>query len=167
MAFGPDLMWVHPTYSPGRTIHYMLARNRPAIYAEAPGGEHLDLGTVERYVEGVRRVLGELDMVDVGHVSAEERNTPTVVAGGGNLDKDVIRFSAGGLFIAAVGAGELVAESQSLGVVQDVRGRVLQDVHALQKGHVMFLRRTALVRPGDVAACIAGDDRPPLATLSR
>jgi predicted deacylase len=77
------------------------------------------------------------------------------VAGGGDLDRDVLTFTAGGLFAAAVAAGDAVLADQLLGTVQDVYGVVRQELRAPHGGRVMFLRRSAHVRPGDVAASLA------------
>jgi uncharacterized protein len=154
-AFGLDTVWLHPGYSPGRSLSVPVARGRPAIYAEGPGGESIDPTTVDSYVRGVIGVLAAFGMVaaDGGPTARPTR----FVTGGGDLDRDVVTFTAGGLFVAAVTAAEWVAAGQLLGVVQDVHGRPRQELLAPRGGRVMFLRRAAQVRPGDVAVCLADD----------
>ena len=152
-AFGLDTVWLHPTYSAGRSLSVPVARGRPAIYAEGPGGESVDLGTVGSYVRGVLGALTGLGLLaaPAGPASGPVR----YVAGGGDLDRDVLTFTAGGLFAAAVAAGDAVLADQLLGTVQDVYGVVRQELRAPHGGRVMFLRRSAHVRPGDVAASLA------------
>lgn len=156
-AFGVDVIWAHPRYSPGRTINVLRERGRPALYAEAPGGEHVDSAVVTAYVRGVRRVLSHLGLLHASTEAVPEQR-PRVFTGGGNLDRDVVRLGAGGWWVATVTAGEMVTGGQLLGAVQDVLGQVREEALAPEDGCVMFLRRAALVRPGDVAVCLAQED---------
>ncbi|HYT10126.1 MAG TPA: M14 family metallopeptidase [Mycobacteriales bacterium] len=159
LAFGLGTVWLHRRYSPGRSLSVLAARGRPAIYAECPGGEAVDPRWVDAYVLGVRRVLAALELADPP--AAPPPATPHYVSGGGDLDSDVLRFGAGGLFVATVAAGETVEAAQPLGRVLDVTGRCRQEIRSPAAGRVMFLRRAALVRAGDVAACLAVDVPPP------
>jgi predicted deacylase len=153
-AFGLETVWLHPTYSAGRSLSVPVARRRPAIYAEGPGGGSVDPGTVGAYVRGVLGALTGLRMLadPAGPAAGPVR----YVTGGGDLDRDVLTFATGGLFAAAVAAGDAVRADQVLGTVQDVYGAVRQELRAPHAGRVMFLRRSAHVRPGDVAASLAG-----------
>jgi predicted deacylase len=153
-AFGLDTLWLHPTYSPGRSLSVPLAQGRAAIYAEGPGGESVHQELVDSYVDGVLGVLASLDLLEPSP-SPPSRPPVRLVAGGGDLDRDVIAFSAGGLFVAEVAAGDTVHAGRPLGSVLDVHGRARQVLRATRDGRVMFLRRAAQVRPGDVAACLA------------
>jgi predicted deacylase len=159
--FGVDTMWLHPTYSPGRSLSVPVSRGRPAIYAEGPGGESVDPRTVDSYVRGVLGALAGLGMVAATAGSADR--PVRYVTGGGDLDRDVVAFTAAGLFVATVAAGDAVGAGQVLGTVQDVHGVVRQELRAPRAGRVMFLRRAAHVRPADVAAALADDvsGRPP------
>ena len=155
-AFGLDTLWLHPAYSAGRSLTVPAARGRPAIYAEGPGGEAVDSGLVDSYVGGVLRVLASLGLL--ADRPPPSRQSPTrIVSGGGDLDRDVLTFAAGGLFVANVAAGDAVATGQPLGEVVDVHGRTRQVLRARRAGRVMFLRRAAQVRPGDVVAALADD----------
>jgi predicted deacylase len=157
-AFWLDTVWLHPTYSPGRSLSVPVARGRPAIYAEGPGGESVDPHTVDSYVRGVLGTLTGLRMLAPTAVPPPVSAGPgRYVAGGGDLDRDVLTFTAGGLFTATVGAGDAVLADQVLGTVQDAYGAVRQELRAPHDGRVMFLRRSAHVRPGDVAASLAED----------
>jgi len=155
VAFGLGTVWLHAEYSPGRSLSVPAARGRPAIYAECPGGEGIDPAMVDAYVRGVRAVLAELDMAEPPE--GPPPPAPRFVAGGGDLDTDVLRVAAGGFFLAAVAAGDPVEPGQPLGGVLDVTGRCRQELRSPRRGRVMFLRRAARVRPGDVAACLAED----------
>jgi predicted deacylase len=154
-AFGLDTVWLHPTYSPGRSLSVPVARGRPAIYAEGPGGGSVDRETVGSYVRGVLGALTGLRMLAAGPPAPPPTGPVRYVAGGGDLDRDVLTFITGGLFAAAVAAGDAVRTDQLLGTVQDVYGTVRQELRAPHDGRVMFLRRSAHVRPDDVAASLA------------
>lgn len=151
-AFAMPLLWRHATCPPGRTVSFMHDRNRPAIYAEAPGGAEADLDTVDLYIAGVMRVLGQL-----GLTSSRVRpaKVERVVTGGGDLDNDVIHASEPGFFIRDTHPGQLVAEGAAIGHLEDMRGRVRQTVSAPTSGYVVYLRKATYVRRGDSLTCIA------------
>lgn len=143
-AFGADVVWHHPDTAEGRTLSVMQARGKPAIYTEAPGGGTLDRSTLDRYVEGVQRVMAVLGMLaPLPPLKTRALN----VFGVGNLDQDVLRSPAAGHFCVAVEVGAVVPEGGLLGQVLSL-GKPPIDVRAPHEGVVMYLRRTALIEDG-------------------
>ncbi|MDH3248290.1 MAG: M14 family metallopeptidase [Acidimicrobiia bacterium] len=150
-AFGADFVWRHQGRSVGRTTSVV----DQSIYCEAPGSGRTDHGTVDAYVTGVERVLDELEMI----VGPPRRSTPQVrVTGGGDLDRDMISVSRGGVFLSFVGRGERIESGRLLGSVIDVAGRTLEDLFAPSAGYVMALKGRSPVRPGDLVICLAAAD---------
>lgn len=153
-AFGADFVWRHEARAPGRTISDMDA----AIYTEAPLAGPTDLGFVDRYVDGVYRVLAELGMI-ARHDAPPPAPPAIAIASGGDVDKDLQVATAAGLFIHKVRQAEKVHEGQLLGQVIDLAGTVLQDLRAPHDGWVAVLKRRPHVTPGDALVGVAVADR--------
>jgi len=153
-AFGADFVWRHAERPPGRTLSALDA----AIYTESPCAGPVDPSMVERYVAGCLRALAALGMLARPLVPAAAAPSLRITSGG-NVDSDMQRAGAGGLFIARVGGGDKVAQGQVLGVVTDLRGRVLEEVRAQADGWVVVLPRRTHVKPGDGVVAVAAEDR--------
>ena len=152
IAFGADFVWRHPHRSEGRTVSVV----EHGIYCESPGGGPTNPATVDAYVDGVLRVLGELGWLAEG---PPRRTDPqTRVTGGGNLDSDMVSVTHTGVFLAEVERGDRVVAGQRLGQVVDVTGRVLEELAAGTDGHVMALKRRSPVVGGDLVVCLASPD---------
>jgi len=152
-AFGADFVWRHVVRAPGRTISDRDA----AIYTEAPCAGPTDLGYVERYVDGVLRVLAELGMLQAP--LARPPAKPSLrIASGGDVDNDMMSVATGGLFVHKVRHGETVAKGQLLGVVVDRRGTVLEELRSAFDGWVVVLKRRPHVKAGDPVVAVAVAD---------
>lgn len=153
-AFGADFVWRHDARAPGRTISDMDA----AIYTEAPLAGPTDLGFVDRYVDGVRRVLVEIGMI-AGRDAPPPAAKPSItIASGGDVDKDLQVATTAGLFIHKARQAEPVREGQLLGQVIDLAGTVLQELRAPHDGWVVVLKRRPHVVPGDALVGVAVAD---------
>jgi predicted deacylase len=150
-AFGADFIWRHETRVPGRTISGIDA----AIYTEAPLPGPTDPAFVERYHDGVLRVLAALLMVDAAGVLPTPPRPALRIVSGGNVDTDLQNSSTAGLFIHKTRAGDEVARGQLLGEIIDIEGRVLEQLHAPADGWVVVLKRRPHVRPGDPVVGVA------------
>ena len=154
LAFGADFVWRHPERPPGRTLSGIDA----AIYTEAPAPGPTDAGLVERYADGVLRVLAELQMIDPSSAPPPAKPALRVVSGG-NVDSDMQRVTKAGLFIPKVRYGERVASGQLLGTVIDPSGAVEEEIRSHDDGWVILLMRRPHVKPGDrvIAVAVADD----------
>lgn len=150
-AFGGDFLWRHPEPSEGRTVSVV----DQAIYVESPGGGSVKMDLVEHYLAGVRRVLVSMGMVGDAPPLVGK---PVRVAGGGNLDRDMIAVTRPGLFLHDVTPGECVNEGQRLGVVVDPSGIQQEEIVASRAAYVMALKSRSSVTAGDLVVCLAGAD---------
>ncbi len=151
-AFGGDFLWRHPGRSEGRTVSVV----DEAIYAESPGSGPTRISMANRYVAGVLRVLESMGMVDDAPPPVDRG--PIRVTGGGNLDRDMIAVTCGGLFLRDVAPGDAVQEGQRLGTVIDRSGKQLEEVVAPQVGYVMAMKARSPVVVGDLVINLAAPD---------
>lgn len=151
LAFGAPVVWTHARLGPGRTLTMALDLGIPAIYAESPAGGVLSAGHLDAYVSGVRRVLAALAMLDD---APPGETSPLWLHGDGDVDA-FSQVTVEGLFSAETELLNWVEAGQVLGIVVDIRARLLERVLAPDTGHVVTLRRTAHVRPGTPVAGIA------------
>lgn len=150
-AFGADFVWHHPDTAEGRTLSVMQARNKPAIYTEAPGGGTLDRATLDRFIEGVQRVMAALGMLAP---PPPLKTRALTVFGAGDLDKDVMIAPAAGYFCAAVEVGAIVPQGGLIGQILRL-GEPPIDIRAAHEAVVMYLRRTALIAADTALANLA------------
>jgi uncharacterized protein len=153
-TFGATFSWRHPTLSPGRTISVV----DQAIYVECPGSGSMTPSAVEDYVDGVRRVLTMLDMIE-GSPPAR-RDTSINVTGGGDLDRDMVSVRHDGMLLTDVVVGQQVEQGQRLGTIVTPTGDELEELRAPAHGWVMAVRRRPPVSAGDLVVMLAGDDEP-------
>lgn len=154
MAFGADFIWRHDARAPGRTISDMDA----AIYTEAPLAGPTDPVFVDRYYDGVLRVLAELGMIEKSTAPALIAKPPILIASGGDVDKDLQVATTTGLFVHQAKQAEKVRMGQLLGQVIDITGNVLEELRAPYDGWVVVLKRRPHVKPGDPLVGVAVAD---------
>lgn len=152
-VFGADFIWRHVDRAPGRTLSGMDA----AVYTEAPLPGPTDAAFVDKYYDGVLRVLAELGMIDRAAASGPVKQARRIISGG-DVDKDLQPATTAGLFIPAVRHSDKVAEGQILGRVIDVAGKVLEELRSPHDGWVVVLKRRPHVRPGDQLVSVAVAD---------
>lgn len=148
LAFGAPVIWAHPESVPGRTLSVAADRGAAAIYAECSGGGGILASELDAYVEGVLSVMAEFGMVPA-IFRRNPRGRIRWVRGGGDLDAGSAS-TQGGFFVSATIAGAVLAEGAIIGHVYDFEGCLLDEVRAPYEGMVMFLRRQARTRVGDV-----------------
>lgn len=155
---GADFLWFHGEGPSSRSVGRTLSVVDAGIYLESPGGGPTDVDRVDQYVDGVLRVLARLGMIDARDLDrdiAATRRVPIEVAGGGDLDRDMLSVSHDGYFIHAVGQGDRVVEGQELGHVRSVRGDILETLTAPGAGYVMAVKRRSRVHAGDLVVNLA------------
>lgn len=152
-AFGAPLVWEHPAAPPGRSLTVAADRGIPAVYAECSGGGGIRTRDLDAYVSGVQAVMAEFGMLPASF-RPEGRPLPRRVYGGGDLDAGSTS-AHDGLFVSTVAGGAVVDGGDELGRVYTYAGELFQQVTAPAAGMVMFLRRQARVRAGDVLFALA------------
>lgn len=152
-AFGAPLIWAHPQASPGRSLSVAIARGIPAIYAECSGGGSIRWRELDAYVRGVQAVMAEFGMLPSSY-RIRDLVTPRWVFGGGDLDSGVVSRHDG-FFVSTTGAGMEVRGGDDIGRIYSFAGELLEIVAAPAAGMVMFLRREARTRSGDVLLALA------------
>ncbi len=111
------------------------------------------------YVEGVRRLMVSLGMID-GELPPRP---PRRVLRGGAGDVDAsLSCRSDGWCLTAVLAGEAVDRGELIAEVLASDGQVVEQVTAPFDGTAMMLRRRAEIRPGDSVAMLG-----PPASVSR
>ncbi len=150
-AFSAPFTWEHPDLAPGRSLSAAEGLGIPSVYMESTGGMVVDEADIRCYLDGLRRLLKHLGMIDSAPPTQRDS---VVVTGDGNTDGGIVA-TGDGYFIRAARAGDLLAAGDPIGRIVDESGRPVQDVDADGAGHLMLVRLSARVAPGDTLALIA------------
>ncbi|TDC53961.1 hypothetical protein E1212_04005 [Jiangella ureilytica] len=156
-AFGAPLIWAHSGTPPGRSLSVAAERGIPAIYAECGGGGAIRGDHLEAYTRGVLGVLAEFGLLRPSRRPTLRAEASWVYDGGGDLDAGVLSRHDG-FFVSTVTAGDIVPAGGEIGRLHGYDGTLLETVAAPAAGMVMFLRRRARTRAGDVLFSLAGLD---------
>ena len=152
-AFGAPLLWVHDGVSPGRSLSVAAERGIPAIYAECSGGGSIRRHELEAYILGVQGVMAAFGMLP-SSFALSGRPRPRRVFDGGDLD-DGVTSSHDGFFVSTVAPGVVVEKDEEVGRLYAYGGSLADIVRTPAAGLVMFLRRQARTRIGDVLFALA------------
>ncbi len=155
VAFGAPLIWAHSGAPPGRSLSVAAELGIPAIYAECGGGGGIRGDHLDAYTRGVLAVLAEFGLLPANE--ALPASTSWVYDGGGDLDAGVLS-AHDGFFVSSVDAGERVAAGTEIGRLHGYDGALLETLTAPSPGMVVFLRRKARTRTGEVLFSLAGLD---------
>ena len=160
LAFGlPYVLAVSKPVQPAKgSSSYVGAAEAgvPAILAEAGGVGQLQKDAVQLLIDGVVRVMRQLEMIkSEGRISKSETNsmvgelkdsaqlTP-LPEGEAEMPTVLTECKGGsskhaGMWYSRVAAGDLVAEGQEIGGVGDLFGDTLETITAPVRGRVLFL----------------------------
>ena len=118
------------------------------------GGEasRYDHEPIAAGVDGVRRVLAHLGMLDDGDATPPHSHT--------SRNTTWVRARRSGLLDLDVGLGQRVTEQQQLGVIRDAGGTLEATVRASAGGIVIGTATSPLVHQGDAVVHIASVDCP-------
>ncbi len=153
-AFGAQVIWAHPTSSPGRTLSHARELGIPSVYAEAPGGMRVRPADLRRYTDGVLNVMGHL-----GIINRSLPPPPTYyLSGNGNIDL-MPTFSTSGLFRPSVRVLQSVRENDVIGRVFDLDGTVLEEIRTPEAGRIVFLRAVPAVSPGEYVFLVTPEEK--------
>lgn len=132
----------------GMTISAAAAFGVPAIIAEAGGGGRYDSEAVDRLVDGVQRVLQELQVTERRAPQREHDNTINILRCVGAV------ADVGGLWYPNCSVGSFVEANSGLGCIRNLYGDDVASVTAPVAGKVMFHISSLAVNPGETVAGI-------------
>lgn len=154
-AFGLPIVWGTDPNLDGRSLSVARDAGVPAIYTEHGGGGGCDPIGVDAYVQGCRRVLAELKMLDEIHVPPS--SPPLVIEderpGAGHMQVNH-PTPCEGFFEPAVALGQRVAAGELLGSVTDPLGERIDEIRAAYAGIVLVLHTFSRIDPGVSVAVI-------------
>ncbi len=154
-TFCADFTWQHFGQPlPGRSLSTAFDLNIPAIYTEGRGGRSIQYDDLQGYIDGVRRVLRELQMVTSAPIS---QVASCRVIGEGNTDAGVTAKIAG-YIVTRAKCGQPVLRQEIIADIVDVYGEVLSQIHAPHDGFIMMRRRDARIEVGDSLFIFAKKD---------
>jgi len=145
-AFAAPVM-LHARIRDGSLRQAAREQGATVLLYEAGEAMRFDEAPIVAGVQGVRRVLASLGMIDA---VAEEHPTPMECRQSG-----WVRARGTGVLHLEVELGEMVEEGQRLGGLSDTFGRRVRLVHADRSGIVVGLNRAPLVNSGDAIVHIA------------
>lgn len=145
-AFTPLLISLSPPDSPippfaGSLNHAATRNGVVSILAEAGGNGTLDDADVRVHVEGARRVMGHLGMID-GQPTTQGKRVAA-------RDRVVIRAKRAGLLRLTARIGDEIEAGEELGEIRDVFGAVIERVCATGSGIVGLIWAHKVVNTGD------------------
>jgi predicted deacylase len=151
-AFAAPFTWIHDGVpAPGRSISAAFELGVTALYVEGHGGLSIRAEDLDMYLNGVRRVLHVLGMLE-GAPAATCR--PVRVRGDGDTDAGIVA-PASGYLVAHCRGGTAVTSGQLIAIIVQVDGTPTAEIRAPHNGFVMLLRRDARVSTGDTVCIVA------------
>lgn len=153
-AFGLPLAWGTSASLDGRSMSEARDAGIPAIYAEYLGGARCSEEGVAAYVEGCRRVMAFLGMIDsMPPAPLVPQCVEDTSPGSGHMQ--ICHPSPmEGIFVPAVQLGEELRRGQPLGVVVDYLGIEQRPIPAERDGRVIVLRTYPRVDAGESVGVI-------------
>lgn len=152
MRTGFPIVWGHQQIQPGRSISAAQDLGIPWIYFESGGGGALRRSELDDSARGALAILAAIGVVNGEPAAAGD--LLHVTEGDGDVDAG-LAFTARGLFIAHVQAGDVIAAGAVAGEVVTPEGEHAEWIRAPYPGRVMMIRHTCKVEPGDLALLVA------------
>jgi predicted deacylase len=137
----------------GTTTSAAAEAGIPAIIAEAGGRGQLEEGAVQLLLDGLSNVLRRLEMLP-GEPSPPSRPIQRIAS------FVWLRCRDEGWWEPAVGVGEEVTQGRLLGVVRNLWGDVLEEIHASERGVVLFVTTSPAVGEGGLLLGLGTDLSP-------
>lgn len=153
-AFNLPLIWGTSPDLQGRSLSVARDAKVPAIYTELGKGNGCDPKGVGDYIDGCLNVMAELGMLDRPRPESRVRHVvedPRPASGHLQINYNA---QASGFFEPAVGLADRVSAGDTLGVIVDPLGQVLETVTSTQTGLVLLIRALPRVDEGDNLAVI-------------
>ncbi len=138
-AIGHELLWMGGDWGGTARISALQA-GKAAVTVEVGGGGGCHEETIAAHVDGVRRAMRYLGMID---------GTPTMRREYRIVSGTFDRAAAGGFFLGRARPGGECAAGDGVGVIVDHFGGERQVITAPHDGIVLWIRRRASVQPGE------------------
>jgi len=145
-TFGAPVL-VHAPTPPGTLRRAATRRGRSVLLYEAGEAHRFDEAAIRAGVDGVRRVLDHLGVVDGAPPAAA---TPTIIR-----STTWVRAGRSGILHLAATAGDRVERRQIVGTIDDAFGNSLAAVRAPADGLVIGHTRSPIVNRGDAIVHLA------------
>ncbi|HJM73318.1 MAG: succinylglutamate desuccinylase/aspartoacylase family protein [Acidimicrobiales bacterium] len=145
-AFSAPVM-VHARNRAGTLRQAATRRGATVLLYEAGEALRFDETAIATGVDGVRRVLAAIEMID-GPTAAEDPSAESRAAGW-------VRAGRSGILHLSVDLGDRVEHRQVLGTIDDAFGNAVAAVRASRGGMVIGVTRSPLVNRGDAVAHLA------------
>ena len=136
----------YPGYPKGTVTYEAPVRGIPSVTAEAGERGKLEEGSVKVLFEGMVNIMRQLKMIDEAPIPMRKK---TILQRGA-----VVVPNVGGLFYPGVSCGDHVEAGTELGVVKDLRGKVMQTLSSPKRGVVLSLTPLMPVSPGEFVILI-------------
>ena len=138
-AIGHELLWMGGDWGGTARISALQAA-KAAVTVEVGGGGGCHEETVAAHVDGVRRAMRHLQMID---------GTPTIRRQYRLVSGTFDRAAAGGFFLGRARPGGECAAGDTVGTIVDHFGDERQVISASHDGIVLWIRRRATIHPGE------------------
>lgn len=139
---GPDMIKIDPGVT-GSVETEMLKSGVPAVTLELERPEMFDRVVISRAVDGIKRVMVDLKMLEPG--SAPARTVTPYI--GDTLAR--VATSRGGFATLLVDLGDTVNKGQRVATIADPFGRIIETLTAPESGRVSTIATDPLRDPGD------------------
>lgn len=154
-AFGITTIRMIPTHERHRTgtfTDYVQDRGKPCLVLELIAWRRMEPASIETGVRGTLNVMRHLGMLDGD--PEPQRGIPVIE---GPLSRIELTANRGGLVHPLKDAGDPIAEGETIGVVRDLWGDVVEEVRAPRDGWLLAwpLLGNQAVTTGDILAFIA------------
>ena len=144
-AFGAEVLWSHPSLSPGRTVSFARERNIPWLYTEARGAGRIHPDDLRMMKRGLVNLMCHLRIL-----SGEPERRPIRWRLYCDADTDQsLAATRRGFLLIEVELLQRVRKGQLLGRLIDLHGETIESYHAPEEGIVGFVRQFPVVEPGD------------------
>jgi predicted deacylase len=153
-AFGITTIQMIPTHERHRTgtfTDYVQDRGKPCLVLELIAWRRLDPVSVETGVRGTLNIMRSLDMLDG---AVEPQPVPVI---DGDLSRIELTADHGGLVSPLKDAGDAIHEGETIAVIRDLWGDVVEEVRTPRTGWILAwpLLGNQAVATGDILVFIA------------
>lgn len=150
-AFGMEVLWGHAEVTPGRTVSHATDHGIPWLYTEASGGRRIKREEQLHFRNGALRLMDHLGML----IQPEKWITNVMplirhrLTGNGNFDGSIISEREG-FFVPSVVLLQKVRRGDSVGIVYDTFGEIVQVFEAVCDGVIVGLAGTPAIKSGSI-----------------
>jgi predicted deacylase len=145
LAFGPPVIWGHPTMKPGRTLSFAGSRGIPWLYTEARGAGRIDPGDLLIFKRGILNLMRHLQILPGSPTPSPVQHR---LFGDGDIDSS-ISSKWPGFLVPSVQLLECVKAGQELGYTVDLHGQLIESFRCPRDGVVALIHVFPMLKPGE------------------